>query len=174
MSLTLLLAWVTAGGLPLVQVEEPPALACDSTALAAVAFLRGSWQVRSQEPARTPPRERSGTAHVSEIAGGCAFREELRLGEDYEETRILAFDEREGAWQLVIVDSEHGNIISLRGHAVENGLDFISTHQRPDGLLVDRVAIRRTATGWLLRIETAAGYGTPWRVLQELTYTRQP
>lgn len=166
-----LLALIVAG-IPPLQMQGLPAVACDSTALAGVAFLRGSWHVRSHEPARTPPRERTGVARVSVIAGGCALREDLRLGDDYEETRILAFDEREGAWQLAIVDSEHGNIISLQGHAVEDGLDFVSTHQRPDGLLIDRVAIRRTSTGWLVRIESAGGYGAPWRALQEIVYTR--
>jgi hypothetical protein len=111
---------------------------------------------------------------VTAIAGGCALRQELRLDDDYEETRILAFDERGRAWQLAIVDSEHGNIVFMQGHAVEDGLDFVSTHQRPNALLIDRVAIRRTSTGWLMRAETASGYGAPWRVVQELTYTRAP
>lgn len=151
---------------------ETPVAACDTTRVAPVAFLRGDWHVRSDEPARTPPRQRHGTATVTIIAGGCALHEALRLADGYEETRLLAFDERSGGWQLAIVDSDHGNIVSMRGHAVEDGLDFISTHQRPSGLLIDRVAIRGTATGWLMRTETARGYGAPWRVLQEIHYTR--
>jgi hypothetical protein len=147
-------------------------VACDSTRLAAVASMRGTWHVRSVDSGATPPLERTGTANVAVIAGGCALRQDLQLGSDYHETRILAFDERGGAWQLVIVDSDHGNIVSLRGHEVTNGLDFISTHQRADRLLIDRVSIRSTPSGWLMRTETASGYGAPWRLLQEITYSR--
>ena len=102
------------------------------------------------------------------------MREDLHLGSDYQETRVLAFDERGGAWQLMVVDSEHGNIVLLRGHEVANGLDFFSTHQRADRLLIDRLSFRRIATGWRSRVETASGYGAPWRLLQEITYSRDP
>jgi len=70
------------------------------------------------------------------------------------------------------VDSEHGNVVVMEGHSVADGLEFISTHQRSDRLLVDRVSMRRTESGWLLRTETASAYGAPWRLLQEITYTR--
>jgi hypothetical protein len=41
------------------------------------------------------------------------------------------------------VDSEHGNLVVMVGHTVPNGLEFISTHQRADRLLVDRVSLLR-------------------------------
>ena len=95
--------------------------------------------MRSNEPAGKSTRELTGVATVTAIAGGCAFQVDLRFGDDYEEVRILAFDDRSSAWQLVVVDSEHGNIVVMRGHS---------------GI--------------------ASGYGTPWRLLQEVTYTRSP
>jgi hypothetical protein len=68
------------------------------------------------------------------------------------------------------VDSEHGNLVVMVGHTVPNGLEFISTHQRADRLLVDRVSLLRAFSGWIQRTETAAGYGEPWRLLQEISY----
>lgn len=147
---------------------------CDPTRLADVAFLVGRWQVQSDEPAVPTPRQRTGTATVQAIAGGCALQENLRLDDGFEEVRILAFDERDGTWQFALVDSEHGNLVTLTGHATQNGLEFISTHQRPDRLLVDRVLLQREPTGWGMRVETAPGYGAAWRLLQESTYTKQP
>lgn len=146
------------------------ATACDSVRLAQADFLRGRWLVRSREPARSPARERVGESTVARIAGQCAFQETLRMGDDYEEIRLLAFDERGGRWQLAIVDSEHGNLVVMVGHNVPDGLEFISTHQRADRLLVDRVSLHRTESGWVQRTETAAGYGEPWRLLQEISY----
>ena len=174
MTLALLVASLFLGTGSIAEGGNDQVAACDSTRLAALASLQGTWRVRSLEPARTPPRDRTGTATVTVIAGGCALREDLLLGSDYQETRILALDERAGAWQLMVIDSEHGNIVLLQGHEVANGLDFITTHQRADRLLIDRVSLRRIATGWRSRIETAAGYGAPWRLLQETTYTRDP
>jgi hypothetical protein len=173
MTFALLVAFLIPGTGALVERANAPVVACDSTRLAGVAFLQGEWRVRSLEPGRTPPRERTGSATISRIAGGSALHEDLYLGSDYQETRILAFDERGGAWQLMVIDSHHGHIVLLRGHEVANGFDFISTHQRADRLLIDRVSFRRIATGWQSRIETAPGYGEPWRLLQETTYTRE-
>lgn len=151
-----------------------PLVACDSTRLAALASFKGDWRVRSVEPELAPQRERTGTATISAIAGGCALREDLQLSDEYHEMRILAFDDRGGAWQLMVIDSEHGNMVLMHGHQVADGLEFISTQQRPDRLLIDRVSFRRVPTGWRSRIETAAGYGAPWRLLREITYTRVP
>ena len=168
----ILLALLAVQVSPAVLELAQPAIACDSTRLAAVEFLRGRWQVRSREPSRSPPRERTGTAVVTAIAGRCALQENLTLGESYEETRLLAFDERSGTWQLAVVDGEHGNLVVMTGHAVEKGLEFISTHQRSNTVLVDRVSLTRTSDGWIMQTETASGYGAPWRLLQELAYTR--
>lgn len=172
--LLLLAAAVIGVQQPVGPADGQLEITCDSARLAAVEFFRGSWLVRSYEPARTPNPLRTGVATVSAIAGRCAFQEQLRLDNGFEEVRILAFDHRSSTWQLVIVDSEHGNIVSMRGHLAQDGLEFISTHQRTDRLLVDRVYIRRTDTGWVWRTETALGYGAPWRLIQEITYTQNP
>lgn len=145
---------------------------CDAARFAEVEFLVGEWIVHSVEPG-TPPRERSGVATLSPILGGCAFQEVLHLDDGYQELRILAFDESAGTWQLGLVDNGHGNILLLRGHRVRDGLEFITTHQRSSALLIDRVSIRRMEGGWLMRIESADGYSEPWRLIQELRYTRR-
>lgn len=171
----LLLAAMLAGAQPDAgPADDQRETACDSARLAAVGFLRGSWLVRSHEPGRAPHPERTGIATVSPVAGRCAFQEKLRLDDGFEEVRILAFDHRTSAWQLVVVDSDHGNVVVMHGHSSRDGLEFISTHQRPDRVLVDRVQIRRTATGWVWRTETASGYGAPWRLIQEITYVPGP
>lgn len=149
--------------------DPPPAAQCDPARLAEVDFLRGEWMVESVEPG-TPPRERSGVAIVSRIAAGCALQERLRLDDGYEAVRILAFDDRSETWQLALVDAAHGNIVFLTGHRVETGLEFITTHQRSSALLVDRVSVLRAEAGWSMRIESARGYGEPWRLLHEIRY----
>ncbi len=147
---------------------------CNETRLTPITSFEGRWQVQSREPNRTPARVRAGTATVTNVAGGCALEERLQFHDGYEEVRIWAFDEGEDKWQLALVDSEHGNLVVMSGHADTEGVEFITTHQRRDRLLVDRVSLRRTEAGWHMQIETALCYGAPWRLLQAITYTPEP
>lgn len=108
-SLTYALACMGPGAAPAVEASES-SLACDSTRLAGVEFLRGDWTVRVINP-DDPTGVPRGASTVSTIADGCALQEVLRLEDGYEEIRTVAFDEGAGVWQLAIVDSGHGNLM---------------------------------------------------------------
>lgn len=153
-------------------VDAEGVMACDTAQLADVEFLEGTWTVEVIEP-DDPTGIRRGVSTVSPILNGCALHETLRLEDRYEEVRILGFDGRAATWQLAIVDSGHGNLLLLTGHQVEDGLEFITMHQRSSSLLVDRVSITRTEAGWVYRVESAPGYGEDWRLLQEFRYTQR-
>lgn len=168
-SVTYALACMGFGSTAVVEAAEE-SLACDTTQLASVEFLRGDWTVRVINP-NDPTGRHRGVSTVSTIADGCALQEELRLENGYEEVRILGFDEGAGVWQLSIVDSGHGNLMLLNGHETEDGLEFITTHQRSSALLVDRISITEAEWGWVFRVESAPGYGEDWRLLQEIRYT---
>ena len=105
------------------------------------------------------------------MAGGCALQETISYPDGYQEVRLLASDPTTGIWQLAIVDRDHGNMLFLEGHAAEGRLEFITTHQRGATILVDRVSFIERERGWLLRIESAPGYGEPWRLIQEVVYS---
>lgn len=160
------LLWMACGAslVSAAQQEGP----CDDDRWAATAFLVGTWTVEAIEPGAGTRR---GWSTVSRIAGGCALQEHLRLEYAYEEVRVVAFDERAERWQISIVDSDHGNVLLLEGHETGNGLEFITTHQRRSSLLVDRVSITDTESGWIYRVEAAPGYGEDWATLLELRYT---
>ncbi|MDX1748437.1 MAG: hypothetical protein R3324_21080, partial [Halobacteriales archaeon] len=147
------------------QPEPPPC----SERLDRLSFMKGRWSVSATEP--TGPAGRSGTATVTPIVAGCALQEQLRFADGHEATRIVSFDEPSGTWQLAVVDSGHGNLLLLEGHETETGLEFITTHQRANTLLVDRVTLARTDSGWASIIETATRYGGEWRLLERRHYT---
>ncbi len=142
---------------------------CDRNQLKSLDFMVGEWNILVKDSSRA----RKGTSRVSFVAGNCAIRETLKIGDDYEEVRLLAYDQIGGKWQLSIVDSEHGNIVSMTGHFNGDVLEFITTHQRRDRVLFDRVTIRKTSPGWTMIIDTSGGYGKEWRRIQETEYTRE-
>lgn len=84
---------------------------------------------------------------------------------------MKALDGLSALQQLAVVDSDHGNVLLLDGHQTGSRLEFIGAHQRATAVLVDRISMADTGTGWVYRIETAPGYGEDWRERLELRYT---
>lgn len=150
--------------------ESAGMAACDPNWLSPVDYAIGSWRAQSHDPHRGTIEH--GRAAVTVTAGGCALEIKLDLESGYQEVRLISLDDRRGAWQLTVIDSNHGNLVVMNGYAVEGGLDFISTHPRRDRLLFDRVSIRPSMAGWIMRTETSAGYGAEWQLVTELSFFR--
>lgn len=108
--------------------------------------------------------------------GDCALMESLtvegRAG-PHRELRLLTYDRRAEAWTLALVDSGHGNLVTMIGREVEHGLEFTSTHMRRGRLLIDRIRLTRLDEDELeYRIETSSDGGAAWTTLAESRYRR--
>lgn len=161
------------GPVALAQDAGPP---CRVAELEAAAFLIGEWTVTERERASSEPggwRERTGTSVWERRVGGCAFVEWISHGVAYREMRVLAYDGRAGEWTLAIVDSNHGNLVTMVGRQVPDGLEFTSAQTRRGRLLLDRLVYRAASAERLdVRTETSSDAGESWTTIVETRYAR--
>ncbi len=158
------------------QDQAPP---CRHPELGHAAFLEGEWQVRVRErvgPGDDDWRERQGTSIWRWRVDRCVMMEELSLQggpRAYSEARLLAYDGRAEEWDLAIVDSEHGNLVTMTGRAVAEGLEFTSAQSRRGRILLDRVRLRRVTDNELeYRVEASFDAGATWTTLVAARYVR--
>lgn len=177
-SLLLLLAGsATAQELRPSHEDAPP---CLQPELERVAFLEGDWDVVSRQRVDfTADRweEARAQATWTPILGGCVLQERwsgVLGGAPLEWIQLLAYDHREDTWELVMIDSVHGNVLRSEGHFDEDRLVFHVTHMRQGRLLIDRTTIAALATDrvdW--KLETSLDGGRTWVTHWTMRYSRQ-
>lgn len=179
LSLAVILTLVgTAAPGPAAQPSEPGCREARSE-LDRAAFLTGDWQVEVRERSGGGPddwSERTGRSVVRWDVERCVLVEELTLDGEarrYSELRVLAYDRRSGEWDLAIVDSEHGNILTMTGRSVARGLVFTSAQVRRGRALLDRVRLERAGAEEMeFRGESSFDAGATWETMLVGRYVR--
>lgn len=177
-SLLLLLAGsATAQELRPSHEDAPP---CLHPELERVDFLEGDWDVVSRRRVDfTADRweEAKAQATWTPILGGCVLQERwsgVLGGAPLEWIQLLAYDHREDTWELVMIDSAHGNVLRSEGHFDEDRLVFHVPHMRQGRLLIDRTTIEALGTDrvdW--KLETSLDGGRTWVTHWTMRYSRQ-
>lgn len=151
---------------------------CRVPELRAAQFLIGEWQTVVVEPTDKAADwvEKQGHSSWATLADGCVFLERRNSwlrGKQVEEIRLLAYDRRNEKWGLAVVDSEHGNLITVDGRATETGFVFTTRVTRRGRLLIDRETVARTSDGsFSWKTETSIDLGTTWHTLNVTRFVK--
>ncbi|MCX2679805.1 DUF1579 family protein [Galbibacter sp. EGI 63066] len=159
------------------QGDNPPCLQAEHKTLG---YLEGNWFVESKQRVDFTGNqweESVGKSIWTPIIGGCVFQEEWSGtidGKELEWIQILSFDNREEKWELAMVDSAHGNLITSEGHREENKLVFYSPQMRKGKLLIDKTTFEKIDDNhFLWFLETSLDGGQSWLKFWEMKYSKQ-
>ncbi len=162
-----LLGLSLVGGEAGAQLADPP---CRRPELEQASFLLGRWRVVDETAGRV------GRSEWSPEAASCVLLERLAFGDStapVRELRLLAFDHRNAVWDLASADTDHGNLVTIRGRATPGGLVFEHSEMRLGRLLLDRITVQREGDdAFTWTIESSRDAGVTWATVVRRRYER--